>query len=137
MHINQKIMKIRLQKPEKKWLFLGLFFLNFNTLFSQQVTVEQDLKFEQLLAEKRKINAAITVNNRYKIQLFSGASEDAKKMLALFRKDNKQYDATIVFSTPIYKVWVGNFKSRIEAERNLILLKKKYPNALVVKPNRA
>jgi hypothetical protein len=130
-------MKIRLQKPEKKWLFLGLFFLNFNTLFSQQVTVEQDLKFEQLLAEKRKINAAITVNNRYKIQLFSGASEDAKKMLALFRKDNKQYDATIVFSTPIYKVWVGNFKSRIEAERNLILLKKKYPNALVVKPNRA
>ncbi len=137
MYINQKIMKIRLQKPEKKRLFLGLFFLNFNILFSQQVTVEQDPKFEQLLAEKRKINAAITVNNRYKIQLFSGASEDAKKMLALFRKDNKQYDATIVFSTPIYKVWVGNFKSRIEAERNLILLKKKYPNALVVKPNRA
>jgi hypothetical protein len=130
-------MKIRLPKPLKKWLFLGLFFLNFNTLFSQQVTVEQDPKFEQLLAEKRKINAAITVNNRYKIQLFSGASEDAKKMLALFRKDNKQYDATIVFSTPMYKVWVGNFKSRIEAERNLILLKKKYPNALVVKPNRA
>ncbi|WP_297517121.1 SPOR domain-containing protein [Flavobacterium sp.] len=130
-------MKIRLSKPLKKWLFLGLFFLNFNTLFSQQVTVEQDPKFEQLLAEKRKINAAITVNNRYKIQLFSGASEDAKKMLALFRKDNKQYDATIVFSTPMYKVWVGNFKSRIEAERNLILLKKKYPNALVVKPNRA
>lgn len=137
MHLNQKIMKIRLSKPLKKWLFLGLFFLNFNTLFSQQVTVEQDPKFEQLLAEKRKINAAITVNNRYKIQLFSGASEDAKKMLALFRKDNKQYDATIVFSTPMYKVWVGNFKSRIEAERNLILLKKKYPNALVVKPNRA
>lgn len=130
-------MKIRLQKPIKKWLFLGLFFLNFNILFSQQVTVEQDPKFEQLLAEKRKINAAITVNNRYKIQLFSGASEDAKKMLALFRKDNKQYDATIVFSTPLYKVWVGNFKSRIEAERNLLLLKKKYPNALVVKPNRA
>jgi hypothetical protein len=130
-------MNIRLLKPEKKRLFLGLFFLNFNILFCQQVTVEQDPKFEQLLAEKRKINAAITVNNRYKIQLFSGASEDAKKMLTLFRKDNKQYDATIVFSTPIYKVWVGNFKSRIEAERNLILLKKKYPNALVVKPNRA
>ena len=93
-------MKIRLQKPIKKWLFLGLFFLNFNILFSQQVTVEQDPKFEQLLAEKRKINAAITLNNRYKIQLFSGASEDAKKMLALFRKDNKHYDATIVFGTP-------------------------------------
>jgi hypothetical protein len=28
------------------------------------------------------------------------------------------------FSTPNYKVWVGNYKSRIEAERNLIDIKK-------------
>jgi hypothetical protein len=33
-------------------------------------------------------------------------------------------DGTIIFNTPNYKVWVGNYKSRIEAERNLIDIKK-------------
>jgi hypothetical protein len=32
-------------------------------------------------------------------------------------------DGTIIFNTPNYKVWVGNYKSRIEAERNLIDIK--------------
>ena len=86
--------------------------------------------------EKRKVNASITINNQYKIQVFNGSSEESKKTLIQFKKENKNYDATIVFSTPIYKVWVGNFKTRIEAERNLNILKKKYPNAILIKPNK-
>ena len=99
-------------------------------------TVNQDPKFEQLLNEKRKINSSITINDRYKIQIYNGDSETSKKTLSDFRRDNKTYDGTIVFSTPTYKVWVGNFKSRIEAERNLNDLKKKYPNAFLIKPNK-
>ena len=101
-----------------------------------KVTVTQDPKFEQLLNEKRKINSSITINDRYKIQIFNGGTEDSKKTLADFKKDNKNMDATIVFSTPLYKVWVGNFKTRIEAEKNLSDLKKKYPNAFLIKPNK-
>jgi uncharacterized protein YxjI len=76
------------------------------------------------------------VNDRYKIQIFNGDSETAKKILMDFRKENKNFDATIVFSTPTYKVWIGNFKSRIESERNLAEIKKKYPNAFLIKPNK-
>ena len=100
------------------------------------LTVTQDPKFEQMLNEKRKINSSITVNDRYKIQIYNGESETAKKTLSDFRKDNKNFDGTIVFSTPTYKVWIGNFKSRIEAERNLVDFKKKYPNAFLIKPNK-
>lgn len=100
------------------------------------LTISQDPKFEQLLNEKRKINASITVNDRYKIQIYNGDSETAKKTLSDFRKEFKNYDGTIVFSTPTYKVWIGNFKSRIESERNLAELKKKYPNAFLIKPNK-
>jgi len=100
------------------------------------VTVNQDPKFEQLLSEKRKVNSSITINNRYKIQIFNGSSEESKKTLIQFKKENKTYDATIVFSTPLYKVWIGNFKTRIEAEHHLNILKKKYPNAILIKPNR-
>jgi len=101
-----------------------------------KMTVTQDPKFEQLLNEKRKINSSITINDRYKIQIFNGDSENSKKTLIEFKKENKDLDATIVFSTPMYKVWVGNFKTRIEAEKNLNTLKKKYPNAFLIKPNK-
>ena len=119
----------------KHLLFIFLFF-NFNTIKAQNTNVNQDPKFEQLLNEKRKVNSSITVNNRYKIQIFNGTSDASKKTLIQFKKENKNYDATIIFSTPLYKVWVGNFKTRIEAERNLNLLKKKYPSAILIKPSK-
>lgn len=103
---------------------------------SQNTAPIHDPKIERLLAEKRKINSSITITDKYKIQLFSGENDIAKKTLVEFRKENKLLDATIVFSTPSYKVWIGNFKSRIEGEKALADLKKKYPNALLIKPNK-
>ena len=102
----------------------------------QNITVNQDTKFEQLLNEKRKINTSLTVNDSYKIQIFNGGSENAKKTLNDFRLEFKNIDATIVFNTPNYKVWVGNFKSRIEAEKNMAELKNRYKNMLLIKPSR-
>ena len=123
-----------------KSLLCALFFLSAcaSDLYAQEdkTTLTQDPKFEQLLAEKRKINSSITVNDRYKIQVYNGDSETAKKTLVDFKKEYKNFDGTIVFSTPTYKVWVGNFRSRIEAERNLTEFRKKYPNALLIKPNK-
>ncbi|MFZ4106403.1 SPOR domain-containing protein [Flavobacterium sp.] len=129
-------MKFLSEKTLLKGFFIFLLFVNFNILFAQEVTVTQDPKIEQLLNEKRKVNSSITINNQYKIQLFNGSSEESKKILIQFKRENKNYDATIVFSTPFYKVWIGNFKTRIEAERNLNSLKKKYPNAILIKPNK-
>lgn len=124
---------------KKRTIFFTMTFVifnAFNALNAQSINVKQDEKFEQLLAEKRKINASITNNNRFKIQIFNGTNEIAKKELISFKRENKNYDATIIFNTPTYKVIVGNFKTRIEAEKNLTILKKKYPNAILIKPNK-
>jgi hypothetical protein len=102
----------------------------------QAIKLSQNQKFEQLLNEKRKINSSIVLNERYKIQIFSGSSENAKKTLNEFKQEFKDLDATIVFNTPNYKVWTGNFKTRIEAERNLAEVRKKYSNALLIKPQK-
>ncbi len=102
----------------------------------RNVNITQDPKFEQLLNEKRKINHSIAVNERYKIQVFSGDAEKAKKALIDCKELFTNLDGTIVFNTPNYKVWIGNFKNRIEAERNLIEIKKIYENALLIKPQK-
>jgi len=99
-------------------------------------TLTQDPKFEQLLNEKRKINPSLSVNDFYKIQIYNGGSEIAKKTLNEFRLEFTTLDATIVFNTPNYKVWVGNFRTRIEAERHLVDIKERYKNVLLIKPNR-
>lgn len=102
----------------------------------QNTSVSQDPKFEQLLNEKRKINTSLTVNDSYKIQIYSGGSENAKKTLTEFKQEFKDIDATIVFNTPNYKVWVGSFKTRIEAEKNLANIKDRYKNVLLIKPSK-
>ena len=122
----------------KPFLFLTLVTQISLKTFSQQgiVNLTQDAKFEQLLNEKRKINNAITITDRYKIQVFNGDSENSKKQLMAFKKEFSDTDCTIIFSTPLYNVWVGNYKSRIEAERNLIEVKKRYSNVHLIKPNK-
>lgn len=118
-------------------LLITSFFFN-QKASSQTVkfNIVQDPKFENLLNEKRKINSSITINDRYKIQIFYGTNEEAKKALTTFRKDYKNLDGTIVYSNPTYKVWVGTFKTRIEAERQYKEILKKYPNALLLRPNK-
>ncbi len=109
-----------------------------SNLYAQEekIKITQDPKFEILLNEKRKINASITIDDSYKIQIYNGESELAKKTLIDFKKKFQNFDGTIIFSTPAYKVWVGDFKTRIEAERNLIEMKKHYANAFLIKPNK-
>lgn len=102
----------------------------------QNVSLTQDPKFEQLLNEKRKINSSIAINESYKIQIYNGGSENAKKTLNEFKQEFRDIDATIVFNTPNYKVWVGNFRTRIEAEKNMSNIKDRFKNLFLIKPSK-
>ena len=112
--------------------------LSSQNIFSQtkKSNIEQDEKIEKLLVEKRKNNSAITINDKFKIQIFFGNIEDSKKTLIAFKKDFSQTDGTIIFSNPSYKVWVGSFNTKIEAEKPLITIKKKYTTSVIIEPNK-
>ena len=113
----------------------GLFAVN---SFGQtsKIVVSQDPKFEQLLNEKRKINLSMATTEGYKIQIHKGDSENSRRELARFKNDYNYLDATIIFNTPDYKVWVGNFKTKIDAQRHLLEIQRKYPNSIIIKPNK-
>ena len=100
-----------------------------------KTNVSVDPKIDQLLKEKRKLNTGLFLNEGYKIQIFYGNSEESKKKLQEFKKEFKDLDGTIIFNSPNYKVWIGNFKTRIEVEREMVDIKKKYPTALIIKPS--
>lgn len=129
---------MRILAPTKAFFIALPFLISYMTTNAQvgNLTVKQDSKFEELLNEKRKTNISNAINERYQIQIFSGESEKAKNILSDFRQEFKDIDGTIFFFTPNYKVWVGNYKTRIEAERNLIEIRKKYTNVHLIKPNK-
>jgi hypothetical protein len=129
---------MRILTPSKRvFLTLTMFTLAYNIhAQDQNLTLNQDPKFEQLLNEKRKINTSISTNDTYRIQIFSGKSDEAKKTLADFKREFTAIDGTIIFNTPNYKVLVGNFKTRIEAERNLAEIKNRYKSVFLIKPGR-
>jgi ABC-type uncharacterized transport system substrate-binding protein len=102
---------------------------------NEKTNITVDPKIDQLLKEKRKINNGLFLNEGYKIQIYYGNSEDSKKKLQEFKRDFKDLDGTLIFNSPNYKVWIGNFKSRIEVERLFLEVKKKYPAALIIKPS--
>ena len=100
-----------------------------------KTNVSVDPKIDQLLKEKRKLNTGLFLNEAYKIQIFYGNSEESKKKLQEFKREFKDLDGTIIFNSPNYKVWIGNFKTRIEVERAMFDIKKKHPTALIIKPS--
>lgn len=129
---------MRFLRTFKTLLLLTIFFTITSRITAQSsnLNVNQDPKFEQLLNEKRKFNTNLSYSDRYKIQIFNGASEAAKKTLNEFRQEFKNIDGTIIFNTPNYKVWVGNFRTRMEAERNLVEIQRNYKNVFLIKPNK-
>jgi len=129
---------MRFLRTIKTLLLFTIFFTTTNRITAQNSNLEvnQDPKFEQLLNDKRKVNTNLSYSDRYRIQIFNGGSEGAKKTLTEFRLQYKNLDGTIIFNTPNYKVWVGNFRTRIEAERNLVEIQKNYRNVFLIKPTK-
>ena len=117
------------------FFILSSFFCLSSRAQDGKTSVSVDPKIDQLLKEKRKLNTGLFLNEAYKIQIFYGNSEESKKKLQEFKKEFKDLDGTIIFNSPNYKVWIGNFKTRIEVERAMVDIKKKYPTALIIKPS--
>lgn len=104
--------------------------------FAQEgsVTIVQDPEIEKLLELKKEMSTNEDSNNRYKIQIFSGRRADAESNLASFKSNFAQWSSRLEYETPNYKVWVGNFRSHLEADRALFKIKQKFPNAFRFKP---
>ncbi|WP_104734798.1 SPOR domain-containing protein [Hanstruepera ponticola] len=106
--------------------------------FAQQggVTINQDQDLVKLLALKKDMNLYDNDSDRYKIQIYSGNRQDAEKAKSKIRLKMPELLATLEFETPNYKVWVGNYRSRLEADRSLVKVQKEFQNAFVFKPKK-
>lgn len=103
---------------------------------SATLTVNQDPKITQLLDLKKGLEKENKLSDGFTIQLYYGELDKANQMLRKYKGSYSNWPASIEYETPNYKVWAGNFATRIEAERALIEIQKSFSGAFILKPER-
>ncbi len=100
-----------------------------------QNSIDADPLIQELLVLKAKMMENNELNERYKIQLFYGANlNEANKVKDKYESLFSEWKSDIVFETPNYKVWVGSFRNRLEAERAFTRLHNEFKSAIIFKP---
>lgn len=122
-----------MKKISFKILTILIFLFGLTTLVTAQnakVKVDQDSQIDQLLEFKKDLRTV----DIYKIQIYSGDRAGAERVKANFTTLFTNLPVSMEYNTPNYKVWVGNFTNRLEAERALLKIKKEYNTAFIFKP---
>lgn len=116
-------------------IFLGLFSAK---TFAQNavVTIEQDARIPELLKLKTELQKENKLTDGYTIQLYYGDLNKANSTLKDYKNKYSQWPASIEYETPNYKVWVGNYNTRLEADRALIEIQTNYPSAFILRPGK-
>ena len=104
--------------------------------YSQEgiVTIEQDSKVVELLKERKKLLKNGELKNYYSIQVISGEIKTARETLTDCKTKFTDYKSDIVYQTPHYKVWVGKYRNRLDADAALLKISEEYPGAFVFRP---
>jgi len=116
-------------------LILCLFALFTSELTSAQsgtLTVNQDAKIVQLLELKKSMEKDNKLGDGFTIQLYYGNLSKANSVLRSYRNKSNSWPASIEYETPNYKVWVGSFDSRLNADRALLEIHRNFPDAFVL-----
>lgn len=120
-------------KPVVKLSLIAFTFLCTTLIANAQqgiVSVEQHKDIDKLLEFKKDLRTV----NAFIIQVYNGprgGAESAKSQVGSLFPD---WSNSIEYEQPNYKIWVGNFRTRLEADRALMKVKKSFNNAFILQP---
>ncbi|MBO0342582.1 MAG: SPOR domain-containing protein [Bacteroidota bacterium] len=96
-----------------------------------QVTIQQDPKINELVKLYTKAHEN---TGYYQIQVGFGNYNRAQELLDQVEIDFPDWYSKIEFESPTYRVRLGRFRTKLEAERKYLEVRKKYPDAMLLKP---
>ena len=80
---------------------------------------------------KKEFNSKI---QNLRIQIYSGDRENAEQIIQEFNEIFNDTTADVIYETPNYKVWVGNYYTQLEADKRLVEIRKKFRSAFIFRP---
>lgn len=120
-----------MKKPFLKLLFISLILTQVNLKgYAQtgEVTIDAHRDIDKLLEFKKDTR----IIDLYKIRIYSGDRSGAENTRSQANSLYSEWPTLMEYETPNYKIYVGNFLSRLEADRALLKVKKNYSGALIL-----
>lgn len=93
-----------------------------------------DTTLVKLIEIKKEVNSEI---ENFKIQIFNGSRNEAENTINEYKILYNDSSAIIRYEAPNYKIWIGNYYNLTEAEKEILEVRKKYPNAFIFKPTKS
>ena len=114
-------------------IFFTIISLSYTTLFGQNGNIEinQSNKLDSIIKLKKELNSKI---QNLRIQIFSGDRDNAEQIIKEFIEIFNDTTADVIYETPNYKVWVGNYYTQLEADKRLLEIRKKFRSAFIFRP---
>lgn len=91
-------------------------------------------KLDQIISTKIAMDRSGEFKDRFTIQLFYGERDKAIEIKQNYDALNLTWKSELKWESPYHKIWVGTYRSRLEAERVLITIKENYKDAFILKP---
>ena len=103
-----------------------------------EVTIQQDPLIKQMVNEHAKLNRALNYYVGYRIFIFTVSSatnndarEQAYSIKHTFEQDHPNIPCYVIYNSPDFKVYVGDFRRKIDAMNFERTLKKQFPNSFI------
>ena len=97
--------------------------------------LNQDSRIDTLLLKQRQIHANDSTIDGFRVQIFMELGNDAlihaDSVRELFTKSYPDVPIYLLFGQPYYRLRVGDYRTRLEAENMYQRLKKQYRNSFV------
>jgi len=103
----------------------------------KRANVYADSAVHQLVDRHIEYNKKEKTLEGYRVQIFFDSGNNARKnsneVRIQFIEKFPEVEAYLTFQQPYFKIRVGNFRTRIEAERFLRQIQTDFPNSFVIK----
>ncbi len=120
---------------KKKLTIICLLFLSITYSQTDRLNLINDPKLDSVLKIKKVIDKKNFKKNYYSIQLFSGQFVIGDSISKLVSEKFIEDSVYFYFETPNYKVRIGKYKSKLDAEKKLKILRKEFKSAFVFMPD--
>lgn len=99
------------------------------------LNLQQDSRIDSLIKKQRQIYDNDSTIDGFRVQIFMETGNDAVRhadsIKEIFSKQYPEIPIYLVFGQPYYRLRIGDFRTRLEAENQYQQIKKEYVNSFV------
>lgn len=101
----------------------------FDTLQEGSVLIYNDSRIDSLIIILDDNPSAI---KGYRVEIFFGQRKEAERVKSAFLKHYSKWPIYIVWHQPNFKVQIGDFMTKLQAEKAQQEIKSQYPNSYII-----